>query len=204
LAARAGADHHPVFTKALTCLSKFGEELSLAANRDGLVLSTVNSSKSAYARFSFPRDFFQSYQLTTGTAQNSQGFSQTQRVDREPKGELLVKVRSNRVPDCILQINQVLLSVFKSKTIEKLVERVELKLHDGPTESQEAEQDELESKLIVRLCCKQGTRSLDICHSIHILVRRYHQDTSSQIKRLRSVCWTTNAGSRNGEQSSYK
>lgn len=59
---------HPMaaFTKALTCLSKYGDELSIHATPDSLALSATNSSKSAYSRFKYERLFFSKYSVGAG------------------------------------------------------------------------------------------------------------------------------------------
>ncbi len=51
------------FTKALTCLSRYGEELSLYATAEFLSFSATNSSKSAYCRFKYEKQFFSKYNL---------------------------------------------------------------------------------------------------------------------------------------------
>ncbi|KAH8205729.1 hypothetical protein TruAng_000005 [Truncatella angustata] len=49
--------------EALACLNKFGEEVSLEATKDKLDFTAMNSSKSAYAKFSFATNrFFSRYQ----------------------------------------------------------------------------------------------------------------------------------------------
>ncbi|PHH82870.1 hypothetical protein CDD82_4508 [Ophiocordyceps australis] len=50
------------FRDALICLSKFSEDVSLEARRDRFTLTTINSSKSAYASFKFAtKRFFSRY-----------------------------------------------------------------------------------------------------------------------------------------------
>jgi Rad9 len=80
-----------VFAKALTCLSKYGDELSIYATSDFLSFSATNSSKSAYCRFKYDRPFFSRYRL---------GLSQTRNVDlsdnvhevQNVTGQLMTKV----------------------------------------------------------------------------------------------------------------
>lgn len=55
------------FTKALICLSKYGDELSIYATPDTLSLSATNSSKSAYCRFKYERQFFSKYKVGAET-----------------------------------------------------------------------------------------------------------------------------------------
>lgn len=72
--------HSSAFTKALTCIARYGDELTLHATSQDLALSATNSSKSAYARFKYDRTFFQKYALDQ------------QAEDEEVTGQLLVKV----------------------------------------------------------------------------------------------------------------
>jgi len=51
------------FTKALTCLSKYGDELAIYATEGTLSLSATNSSKSAYCRFKYEKQFFSKYKI---------------------------------------------------------------------------------------------------------------------------------------------
>lgn len=50
--------------------SRIGQELYLEAIPDGLILSTVNSTKSAFATMKFTNKFFQSYSLKSGDDEN--------------------------------------------------------------------------------------------------------------------------------------
>lgn len=77
------------FTRALICLSKYGEEMTLNATPDEITLSCTNSSMTAYCSFKYSRDFFQRYNL--GPAKQSRyGHGETSRSARindedEPK-----------------------------------------------------------------------------------------------------------------------
>ena len=46
------------FTRALTCLSKYGDDLSIYATPEFLAISATNSSMSAYCRFKYSKQFF--------------------------------------------------------------------------------------------------------------------------------------------------
>ncbi|KAJ3552577.1 hypothetical protein NM688_g4080 [Phlebia brevispora] len=132
-------------TRALTCMSKFGDDVTLVATSDKLMLSTTNSSMSAFCRFKFDRDFFSRYKCTNEPLQPLDD-------DMRVMGQLLTKN---------------LLSILKHRTVEKSVDRCELSLVDGAARTQDenqntntpstsTDQDSLESKLIVRLHCKHG------------------------------------------------
>ena len=74
------------FTKALFCLSKYGEELSLQATNDTLSLSATNSAKSAYCRLKYDKQFFSRYHIARPPDQP---------LDYEPEvlGQLTARVR---------------------------------------------------------------------------------------------------------------
>ncbi|GAA5847665.1 hypothetical protein JCM5353_006857 [Sporobolomyces roseus] len=52
------------FTRALTCLSKFGEELDFLVTRERVSISTVNSSRTAFGVVHFYPNFFQQFALS--------------------------------------------------------------------------------------------------------------------------------------------
>ncbi|KAJ8587447.1 hypothetical protein M405DRAFT_863720 [Rhizopogon salebrosus TDB-379] len=124
------------FIRALTCLSRYGDDLVIYANSEYLSFSATNSSLSAYCRFKYGRRFFSRYKFKDGTTRDGV---------EDVKGQLLAKT---------------LLSILKHKTTEKTVERCEFTIveatdlyeQDAPDE----DQDTLESRLIIRLHCKHG------------------------------------------------
>ncbi|KAF9241540.1 Rad9-domain-containing protein [Melanogaster broomeanus] len=127
------------FIRALTCLSRYGDDLVIYADSEHLTLSATNSSLSAYCRFRYGKMFFSRYRMGGGV--NGIG-SSTGNADEDVKGQLLVKT---------------LLSILKHRTIEKSVERCELLIIEGAArEEPEEDEDTLESRLIVRLHCKHG------------------------------------------------
>ncbi|KAI0805207.1 Rad9-domain-containing protein [Xylaria sp. FL0064] len=63
-----------VLRDALACLGKFSDEVSLEAKRDRLVLTALNSSKSAYASVAFATNRFFSKYHYAGVAQNRDKF----------------------------------------------------------------------------------------------------------------------------------
>lgn len=75
------------FTKALFCLSKYGDDLTLHATADVLALSTTNSSKSAYCRFRLAKTFFSRYHLQTSSDTDSDELPET------VVGQVLAKVK---------------------------------------------------------------------------------------------------------------
>ncbi|KAF9070069.1 Rad9-domain-containing protein [Rhodocollybia butyracea] len=121
------------FTRALTCLSKYGEELCIYAASETLSLFCTNSSKSAYCRFNFGKEFFSRYRAGDPAKDTNDG----------AVGQLMAKS---------------LLSILKHKTVESTLERCEISIVEGisPEEADDESHDGLESKLVVRLHCKHG------------------------------------------------
>ncbi|OSX64329.1 hypothetical protein POSPLADRAFT_1090787, partial [Postia placenta MAD-698-R-SB12] len=124
-------------TRALVCLSRYGENLIINARQDTFTLSTVNSSQSAYCRFRYTKNFFSKYYV--GNKRGSGGTEEPPPTT----GQLLTKS---------------LLSILKHKTFDKTVEKCELSIvdPDGAQDPDNEEVDSLESKMIVRLHCKHG------------------------------------------------
>lgn len=123
-------------------MSKYGDELSIYATPERLSLSATNSSKSAYCRIKYEKEFFTRYRVADHqegrndqTSDNAENFTLT--------GQLLTKS---------------LLSILRHRTIEKAVERCELSIVEGEAGNELGNegQDGLESRLIVRLHCKHG------------------------------------------------
>ncbi|KAF9227406.1 hypothetical protein BS17DRAFT_727635 [Gyrodon lividus] len=126
------------FIRALTCLSRYGDDLVIYADSENLTLSATNSSLSAYCRFRYGKMFFSRYRVGGGV--NGIGGSSTGNAEEDVKGQLLAKT---------------LLSILKHRTIEKTVARCELSIVEGAArEEPEEDEDTLESRLIVRLHCK--------------------------------------------------
>ena len=89
------------FVRALTCLSRYGDDLVVYADAQHLTLSTTNSSLSAYCRFRYGRMFFSRYRV--GGGMNGAGPS-TAGSPSEPedvRGQLLVKVRFTCTQVCV-------------------------------------------------------------------------------------------------------
>ncbi|CAA7261786.1 unnamed protein product [Cyclocybe aegerita] len=132
------------FTKALSCLSRYGEELSIYATPESLSFSTTNSSKSAYCRFKYEKQFFSRYRLGVYHTARDEWDNEIEEV-RSVTGQLLTKS---------------LLSILKHRTVEKSVERCDLSIVEGNEapngEVEDEDHDSLESKLILRFHCKHG------------------------------------------------
>ncbi|KAG2150578.1 Rad9-domain-containing protein [Suillus clintonianus] len=124
------------FIRALTCLSRYGDDVVICANPEHLTLSATNSSLSAYCHFQYGRRFFSRYKFRDGVAQDGV---------QDVKGQLLAKT---------------FLSILKHKMTEKTVERCEFTLVEATDlydqDEPDEDQDTLESRLIIRLHCKHG------------------------------------------------
>ncbi|KAM5544194.1 hypothetical protein V8D89_001854 [Ganoderma adspersum] len=117
-------------TRALACLSKFGDDLVIVATSETFALSSTNSAMTAYGRFKYPRSFFSRY-----------------RVESRPVGDEI-----EELPNVSGQIvTKHLLSILKHKTNEKTCEKCEFVITDGPSQSisldDDEERDSLESRL---------------------------------------------------------
>lgn len=164
----AGDSLRTAFTRALTCLSKYGDDLAIYATPDTLSLSATNSSMSAYCRFKCNRKFFVKYSVGAPRQQvRGSSFSDDVEEVATVTGQLLTKVCFDLTVHIwvfphelyVLHMCQSLLSILKHRTVEKTVDRCELSIVEGASDQNEEpdeERDAFESKLIVRLHCKHG------------------------------------------------
>ena len=53
----------PAFTKGVTCLSRYGDELYIFAGAEYLILSATNTAETSYCRFQYSRIFFTRYNV---------------------------------------------------------------------------------------------------------------------------------------------
>ncbi|KAI0369203.1 hypothetical protein BV20DRAFT_1021341 [Pilatotrama ljubarskyi] len=127
-------------TRALACLSKFGEELTIIATPETFALSSTNQSLTAYGRFKYARSFFSKYRVA--------GLPSDDDLEEVPTitGQIVIKP---------------FLQILKHKTIEKSCEKCEFVISDGASqecrlENEDDDHDTLESRLTVRLHCKHG------------------------------------------------
>ncbi|KAF6233759.1 hypothetical protein HO173_007971 [Letharia columbiana] len=136
------------------CLAKFSEVVSLEARKDKLILTALNSSKSAYASFSLDKTvFFEKYNFNASQAKSQQSTEDT--------GARFT---------CQLY-NKALLSVFKGRLgdvrdKDTAVERCECNIQDQP--------DKTECRLIVKMLCRHGVtktykltyESVEVMHAL--------------------------------------
>ncbi|KLO17135.1 hypothetical protein SCHPADRAFT_994599 [Schizopora paradoxa] len=134
------------FTKALTCLSKYGENITIRASQDSLSLSSLNSSHSAYCNFKYNRDFFQRYSLSKSNDPGPSA-SNSSRTPAETAFAWSLNTKA-------------LLTILRHRNNDKSAEKCEFIVVEGqqPETQDEAREDEdsLESRLILRLHCKHG------------------------------------------------
>lgn len=51
------------FTRAISCLARYGDELTICAYPDYFSFSATNSAKSAFCRFKYEKEFFSRYKV---------------------------------------------------------------------------------------------------------------------------------------------
>lgn len=118
---------------ALVCLGKFSETVSIEATQSRLILTTLNSTKSAYASFTLVGNkFFSKYQYTPV------------RSGRQTQEKFSCKI-----------YNKALLAVFKgriggdaSKEKDTAIEKCDVSIEDGDGATK--------SRFIVRILCRHG------------------------------------------------
>ncbi|CZT50216.1 related to rad9 protein [Rhynchosporium secalis] len=117
---------------ALACLSKFSEAVAIEASNDKLVLTALNSSKSAYASFTLGSKFFSKYH-----------FKPIRPVGTPVRDKFTCKI-----------YNKALLSVFKGRTVDPTrekdtaVEKCDVSIEDG--------EGKTKSRFVIRMTCRHG------------------------------------------------
>jgi len=81
------------FTKGVTCLSRYGDEMYIFAAAEYLILSTTNMAETSYCRFQYSRMFFTRYNVGQGGSNRPSGSQEPVGVS----GQVLTKV-SQRLP----------------------------------------------------------------------------------------------------------
>ncbi|KAI0792161.1 Rad9-domain-containing protein [Abortiporus biennis] len=166
------------FTKILTCLTKFGEDLTIHAKSKKLILHTSNMASTGYSKFVLSSSFFVRYKVslpgvdgskTAGT--NGNGGIQWGNDGLNEEGVEDDEDENNAMSASVDgQVNvKSFLAILKHRTVEKTVTKCDLSIvhpdsnnHNrrrrrGESDSDEDEEyDSLESKLIVKLHCKHG------------------------------------------------
>ncbi|KAN0103054.1 DNA repair protein-like protein rad9 [Hyaloscypha variabilis] len=117
---------------ALVCLGKFSEAVCLEASSDRLVLTALNSSKSAYASFTLlGNKFFSKYHYKPPRSSN------------QAKEKFTCKI-----------YNKALLSVFKGRVVDPIrekdtaIERCDVSVEDGEGKTR--------SRFIIKIICRHG------------------------------------------------
>ncbi|KAG8701622.1 hypothetical protein FRC08_003991 [Ceratobasidium sp. 394] len=132
------------FTKGLTCIARYGDELCIHATSEQLTLCATNSSKSAYCGIKFLPEFFDLYRV--GAPTDAWGMTPEGGEQLTVRGQLLVKT---------------LLSILRHKSVEKSLDKCELSVVEGveggAAEGGEEPGDQsVESRLVIRMHCKFG------------------------------------------------
>ncbi|EIN09554.1 hypothetical protein PUNSTDRAFT_133340 [Punctularia strigosozonata HHB-11173 SS5] len=156
------------FTRALTCLSKYGDDLNIYASPDKLALTTTNSSRTAHTSVTYGRRYFTRY-VISDDKNKGKGKAKATGDDADDGSEIVAGQL----------LTKSLLSILKHRNVEKTVERCELSVVEGapPTrageEAPDDDHDSLESKLIIRLHCKHGIVKT---HRLVLLVPSAYRD----------------------------
>ena len=104
-----------VFSKALNCLSKYGDELSIYATSEFLSFSAINSSKSAYCRFKYDRPFFSRYRLGVSQTRNND-LNDDVRELQSVTGQIMTKVNNGEVTSKYAKFTRLLGPTVDSET----------------------------------------------------------------------------------------
>ena len=86
---------HLAFTRALSCMSKYSEELFINAMPNSVSFSATNASLSAYCRFTYDRSFFAKFNI--GNEVMGEGISDLDDMEQAQTvaGQLCVQVFSS-------------------------------------------------------------------------------------------------------------
>ncbi|KAJ2316225.1 hypothetical protein IWW52_003752 [Coemansia sp. RSA 2704] len=126
------------FYKALQCLSRVSNDISIEAHPEHLELSTVNAARSAFASFTFRRNFFDVYELGRQQHSAQSGATLQCKVLAKP----LVGIFKSR-------------GAGQSRAVEKCILRIEQdtgSIHAGSSQGELAS----ECRLVVRVAYKEG------------------------------------------------
>ena len=74
------------FTKGVTCLHKYGDDMYIFASEEYLILSATNTAETSYCRFQYSRIFFTRYKV--GASHRPSGSQEPVGVS----GQVLTKV----------------------------------------------------------------------------------------------------------------
>ncbi|KIY44395.1 hypothetical protein FISHEDRAFT_8189, partial [Fistulina hepatica ATCC 64428] len=115
-------------TRALACMSRYGDDITIHVDTDSFCVSATNSSETAYCKFRYERLFFSRYYANINYGESFEA------------GKLSAKT---------------LLSILKNRSFENAVDRCEISIAEGNPDERE-DQDSLASNMIIRLFCKHG------------------------------------------------
>ena len=150
---RLTCDPYTEFTKALTCLSRIGDDLDFSATKQRLSVSTVNSSRTAFGIVHLYPRFFAEYYLVDPDADRPAKFSITAKV--RPFLPPFLTLSVPRLTSCSL--SQPFLSTLRTKSA---VESVSIAVVDSGDRNgdrhREPGVDSGECRLVVHLFCEHG------------------------------------------------
>jgi hypothetical protein len=85
------------FTRALTCLSKYGDEVTICASPDGLALTATNSSLSAYCRVTYGGQYFTHYTIDDDKGKGRSAMDAVGEGPETVAGQLLARVSEHAI-----------------------------------------------------------------------------------------------------------
>lgn len=111
----------------LTCLAKFSDTVSIEAQKESLILSSLNPSKSGYASFTLDQSYFSAFEYAP---------------DKRGHGRFTCSIP-----------NKALISVFKARITdargrETAIDRCEVNVQD--------QADQMQCRFIIRMICNHG------------------------------------------------
>ncbi|KAF8323482.1 Rad9-domain-containing protein [Cantharellus anzutake] len=131
------------FSRALACLSKYSDDITICVRGARLTLSAVNSSKSAYGRIVFFPGFFDSYDVTAAIQVERDADNGDESAGGGDKIEGDVSVKP-------------MLGIFRHRSVADAVDKCELVIRDPLVDMHEDTNTSISSVLLVRMHCKHG------------------------------------------------
>ncbi|BGP39550.1 hypothetical protein JCM10449v2_003501 [Rhodotorula kratochvilovae] len=139
------------FTRALTCLSRIGDDLDFSATQQRLSISTVNSSRTAFGIAHFYPRFFAEFLLADPAADRPYKFSITARARLSSSHTRFATNPPSRP--------QPFLSTLRTKSTVESVSIAVLESEGGGADRhREPGVDSGECRLVVHLFCEHGVR----------------------------------------------